>query len=137
LRRGSIQSVMTKLQVGNSAETGSSPHLPWSARVILFVAALCACVTSLCSPIRIYAGMDPRGSSLVAQALIQRHTIRVDNYKLPESRWLFEKINGHVYSTYPLGTPLFLVPGVAIALAFGADMENDKADYILQKPSRY
>jgi hypothetical protein len=109
------------------------PASRWAAAVILLIAALLACLISICAPIRIYTGMDPRGSSLVAQALIQKHTPRVDGYRLPPSQWLFEQIHGHTYSTYPLGTPILIIPVVAAVLPFGGDMQNDKDDLILQK----
>jgi hypothetical protein len=100
---------------------------------ILVFSAYCAYEISLNSPINAYAAMDPRTNTLVAQALIQHGTIRVDGYKLPAASWLFEVRNGHTYSIYPLGTPLFALPFVAIALSQGSDMQIDELDFRLQK----
>src|SRR6266566_6831471 len=100
--------------------------------IILF-SAFCAYLASICSPIHDYAEMDPRGSSLVAQAMIEHRTMRVDGYKLPASSWLFQVKNGHTYSTYPLGTSLLVLPVVAMALSQGGDMQIDKTDLELQK----
>jgi hypothetical protein len=99
---------------------------------ILLLAGFCAYQISISSPIYAYAKMDPRGSSLVAQSLIEHGTIRVDGFKL-SAPWLFEVRNGHTYSIYPLGTPLLLLPFVAIALSEGKDMQNDQDDFRLQK----
>jgi hypothetical protein len=103
------------------------------ACAILLFSAFCAYQISVCSPITAYAGMDPRGSTLVAQSLIEHGTIRVDGYKLPAAPWLFEVKNGHTYGTYPLGTPLLVLPFVAMALSQGSDMQIDNVDFGLQK----
>src|SRR5438105_14128624 len=79
------------------------------ASAILLVFACCAYQISVHSPITAYAAMDPRGSTLVAQSLLEHGTIRVDGYKLPAAPWLFQIKNGHTYSNYPLGTPLFVL----------------------------
>jgi hypothetical protein len=110
----------------------SSRTAVFSYAILLF-SGFCAYKISIHSPITAYAGMDPRGSSLVAQSLIERGTIRVDGFKLPAAQWLFEVRNGHTYSTYPLGTPLLLLPFVAFALSGGGDMQVDKVDFRLQK----
>src|SRR3984893_13820375 len=103
------------------------------AGAILLFSAFCAYQISVCSPITAYAGMDPRGSTLVAQSLIEHGTIRVDGYKLPAAPWLFEVKNGHTYGTYPLGTPLLVLPFVAMALSQGSDIQIDNVDFGLQK----
>src|SRR6202030_4795023 len=97
------------------------------------LSGFCAYQISIHSPITAYAEMDPRANSLVAQSLIQRGTIRADGFKLPAAPWLFEVRNGHTYSIYPLGTPLLLLPFVAIALSGGRDMQIDEFDFRLQK----
>src|ERR1700744_5011617 len=100
---------------------------------ILLSCAILAYQIGTGSSLTAYANMDPRGSTLVAQSLLQHGTVRVDGYRLPQAPWLFQNKNGHVYSTYPLGTPLLILPFVAIALSNGQDMQNDKADFQLQK----
>src|ERR1700730_4438745 len=102
------------------------------ACAILMFSAFYAYQISARSPITAYAGMDPRGSTLVAQSLIEHGTIRVDGYKLPAAPWLFEVKNGHTYGTYPLGTPLLVLPFVAMALSQGSDMQIDNVDFGLQ-----
>jgi hypothetical protein len=101
----------------------------------LLVAVTCLLAYRLIhfSPIRAYENLDPRGSSLIAQAILQHQTIRVDGYTLPPQNWLFENRNGHVYTTYPLGTPLFIVPFVALELARGHDMQRIEDDNKLQR----
>ncbi|MBV9673202.1 MAG: hypothetical protein JO076_10320 [Verrucomicrobia bacterium] len=101
--------------------------------LILAISALCSFAVSYSSPIFSYAEMDPRGSTLVAQAIVQHRTMRLDGYKLPSAPWLFEMKNGHVYSIYPLGTPLLVLPFVAIALNQGKDMQIDKVELTVQK----
>src|SRR5262249_19470979 len=64
---------------------------------ILLISAFCAQQVSFWSPIFSYAEMDPRGSTLVAQSLIERGTLNVDGYKLPAAPWLFEVKNGRTY----------------------------------------
>jgi hypothetical protein len=100
---------------------------------ILMLCSYCVYQISFWSPIYAYAKMDPRGSSLVAQSIIEHGTIRVDGYRLPAAPWLFEVKNRHTYSTYPLGTPIFILPFVANALRHGHDMQSDKTDFRLQK----
>jgi hypothetical protein len=101
----------------------------------LFLAGICFLAYTLIrfSPSYPYENLDARGSSLVAQAILQHQTIRVDGYKLPPQTWLFENRNGHWYTTYPFGTPLFMLPFVARELAQGHDMQQTKDDNKLQR----
>ena len=136
-KKGLTLTPMATAELTHSIRHLSAMSQRWGAQLVAYVfllfSAICAFMVSFCSPIFAYAELDPRGSSLVAQSLIQHGTLRVDGYKLPAAFWLFEVKNGHTYSTYPLGTPVFLLPFVAVALKNGADMQIDRSDLLLQK----
>jgi hypothetical protein len=71
---------------------------------------------------------DPYATLLVSQAIVQHGTVRLDDYapSLNFNHHGIKTINGHVYSWYPLGTPVFSIPFVAGALALGYDMRRDE-----------
>jgi hypothetical protein len=85
------------------------------------------------SPISEYAGLDPKGTTLTAQALLQHQTIRLDSYVIPKLGWQFHVIKGHTYYAYPLGTPFFSTPFVLLGLLTGKDMQVQADDVSEQK----
>ncbi len=101
--------------------------------VILLGAGVLATLVSVFSPVSYaYKGLDPSATTLTAQAIIQRRSLRLDGYTLPSAEWVVTRQNGHTYNKYPIGPPLFAIPFVAIALLQGKDMQAPAEDYAVQ-----
>jgi hypothetical protein len=102
---------------------------------ILLALLVCApCATVWYSP-AYYCRADSRGSLLVAQALLEKGTTRLDTYRDEVSGLGYRLISqdGHLHYYFPLGTSLFAVPGVGVARMFGLDMVREQDDIRLQK----
>lgn len=71
---------------------------------------------------------DPFGHLLIAQSIIEHGTIKLDAYYgvCFDKHNTLRFINGHVYSAYPVGTPLFSVPFVWVTTLLGYDMCYDE-----------
>jgi hypothetical protein len=74
----------------------------------------------------------------VSQAILEQGTIRLDAYvdklipQMERVAYELTEQDGHSYSIYPLGTPLFSLPFVWIANLFGRDMSILDHNYRLQ-----
>ena len=108
--------------------------------VLLAVCILGSAALVYNSPISEYTTLDPKGSNLTAQAILQHRTIRLDSYAIgqfaegrPELGWQYHVIKGHTYYAYPLGTPLFSTPFVLLGLLNGKDMQTQSDDTGMQK----
>jgi hypothetical protein len=106
----------------------------------LLLALFCALVVfalAFLSPIS-YAGSDSFFTLVVSQAILDKGTIRLDDYVdrlLPTMERVPYDIvwrDGHAYQIYPLGTPLFSLPFVWAANLLGRDMAIVDHNYRLQ-----
>jgi len=70
------------------------------------------------------ANTDPRGSLLTAQALLQGHGIRLDEWlgEDDDPGFQFHTRGSHVYYNFPLGTSVVALPVVWMANLSGMDM---------------
>ena len=92
-----------------------------------------------------YTDSDPVGSLLVSQSMLKKATIKLDDYKekfisyrcvvIDQEDWfgcVIHRKNNHYYYFFPLGTPVFSVPFVAVANLIGLDMAEYKHEKNLQ-----
>ena len=89
---------------------------------VVFFAALSSYAT-LTARVR-YTGSDPVATVIVADSIISLHTIRLDHYGedyLQRINYVLNKINGHWYYYFPIGTPLVITPFVWLAKCFGLE----------------
>jgi hypothetical protein len=107
------------------------------SRLLAILGAIILITVVLASKVR-YTHGDSRYSLLASQAFLEQGNFRLDNYG---HDWNLSAVNNgkdwmiyynpavkHVYYDYPIGTPLFSVPFVAVARALGmvpADMGQD------------
>ncbi len=101
-----------------------------------WLATLCFCAFLLTYHAAIDASFsDPWGTLLTSQAILEHGTIRLDAYA-EEMRQNYEPVvpaaNGHVYSFFPLGSPLFALPAVWLARQRGEDMIYPRDNEALQ-----
>ena len=76
---------------------------------------------------------DAYGSLWVSESIIDAGTIRMDRYGDLLDRFTYQVVeeNGHYYNLFPLGTPVFSIPVVAIVKLFGGNMVDD--EFLTQK----
>jgi hypothetical protein len=85
-----------------------------------------------------YAGSDGLFNLVTSQAILEHGTIRLDAYTsriIPHmDRFPYDIVehNGHKYSLYPLGTPLFSLPFVWVFNLMGRDLADIGYNYRLQ-----
>jgi len=111
----------------------------WSkspAASLVFIHAVVFLAVYLAPPMNIYLLSDPRGTLLVSQTIIEKGTVRLDDY--PESvlkpfSWQIMERDGHTYYSYPLGTSFYAIPFVFIANRFGMDMADPETETAVQK----
>ncbi|MGH2544508.1 MAG: hypothetical protein ACRDIB_17080 [Ardenticatenaceae bacterium] len=108
-----------------------------AARWLPLCAALFVFVLAFVSPIS-YAGSDSHFTLLVSQALLEYQTFALDAYR-DAAPAQFEAFayqllhnDGHVYYSYPIGTPIFAAPLVSLLNLLGYDMVNTAHNYLLQ-----
>lgn len=105
-----------------------------SKKFLLFFLCLTVFLTVIFSKVR-YTDSDPIASLLVSQAIIKQGTVKLDSYKSIFERYrcvitenedvygcVIYKKNNHYYYYFPLGTPVFSVPFVAIINIIGYDV---------------
>ncbi len=85
--------------------------LPIIIAAAVFVSTLTA---YLASPVT--AHTDSIWSLYLAQSLVKTGSLNLDEYSamVPPNDYRTERIHGHIYSAYPIGTPLMAAPFVAI-----------------------
>ncbi|PVE24471.1 hypothetical protein DC522_10290 [Microvirga sp. KLBC 81] len=77
---------------------------------------------------------DPRGTTLVAESILQKGTIKLDHYKKDVRKILSYRLvrkNKHFYYVFPLGASIASIPFVAVANLLG--MEMTRYDHQVQK----
>jgi hypothetical protein len=79
-----------------------------------------------------YADSDPRGTLLTAQALLEHGTFALDSYADLPSDHRIIRIGAHDFYAYPPGTPIAVLPAVAVARVAGFDMALWQDDYAVQ-----
>lgn len=75
-----------------------------------------------------YTRSDALGALLVSETILQQQTIKLDSIgaeSLERYAYRVHQKSGHWYYYFPIGTPLFSVPFVAIANASGFEMARD------------
>ncbi len=104
-----------------------------TAYVILLLCLAGAWAVSHFATIYAYTQLDPRGSTLTSEALLQHHTLRLDGYRPLKGYWQYQVKNGHTYYRYPFGTLIFSTPFIGFALSQGRDMQVDRDDLRAQR----
>lgn len=94
-------------------------HISFAA--VLLLECICAFAVAFASPVR-QEGSDPLGTLLTAQALVEHRSFTLDTYPISQSLGQTAIINKHRYYIFPVGTPLYSAPAVALALRAGKDM---------------
>jgi hypothetical protein len=97
-----------------------------AGKALRIVIALSAFLLVSFSEVR-NTGSDPRASLLVSETILTHGTIKLDHYGAETlSRYgnVITEKQGHLYYYFPLGTPLFSLPFVALARAWGLDMPS-------------
>lgn len=86
------------------------------------------------SPVRYHAG-DSRFTLLTAQAILQNHTLALDNYceKINCNNGRLIKDGKHYYYYFPLGNSLVSLPFVYVANMFNYDMTDRYDEYKIQE----
>lgn len=105
----------------------SAPAAHWPELLLLGLAA----VVVLSAKIRA-TGSDAYGTMLVAKAIIEQQTIRLDAYPevrqaLDAGQYQFIQHGRHLYYYFPIGTPLFSLPFVALASLAGYQVTAESA----------
>ena len=103
---------------------------------LVFIHAVVFLAVYLAPPMNIYLLSDPRGTLLVSQTIIEKGTVRLDDYDesvLKPFSWQIMERDGHTYYSYPLGTSFYAIPFVFIANRFGMDMADPEAETAVQK----
>ena len=61
---------------------------------------------------RVAQSSDSRWTLHIAASIIQEHNVDLDEYQdvIPSDDYRTKRIGGHLYSTFPMGTPLMVVP---------------------------
>ena len=106
-----------------SEEPGKSKRLRQAATLGL---ALAGFLAAYLSPIE-YTFSDPWGNLPTAQAILENGTIKLDDYAESHAiagLGLASRHRGHLYSFFPLGTPILALPAVLAANAMGLDMSS-------------
>lgn len=105
--------------------------------VLLFFVALAYAITKDGLPA---AGSDPRGTSVVAQNIIEHHDIFILHGKCAsffksdgEYGYQVQNKDGKIYYYFPIGTPILITPLVYIGNVFGAKAYNGDNDAKFQK----
>jgi hypothetical protein len=75
-----------------------------------------------------YTRGDARGTLLTSQAILEHGTIRLDAYFQTKPYSTVIEHNGSFYYLFPLGTPVFATPVVALANLLGDHMADLAAD---------
>ncbi len=111
------------------------------SRWMALVAALALFFVVLSSKVRYTAG-DSRFTLLASQALLEHGSLRLDPYNERFGLWdandgklwmIFkDTTTGHSYYDYPVGTPIFATPFVAMGLAVGLSPINKYDDTDMQ-----
>ncbi len=81
-------------------------------------------------------GSDARGTLLTSQAIIEKHTIKLNDYKNVKkyTGWQIKEKNNHLYYYFPLGSVISSIPAVWVAIkVFDQNMILLKDDTRLQK----
>ena len=79
-----------------------------------------------------YADSDARGTLLTAQAILEHRTFALDSYPDVPSDHRIIRIGARDFYAYPPGTPIAVLPAVAVARLAGFDMARWQDDYAVQ-----
>ncbi len=109
-------------------------------KILLFFLCLTVFITVIFGKVR-YTDSDPLGSMLVSQSVFNKGTIKLDDYEnlfisyrcviTDQEDWfgcVVYRKNNHYYYYFPLGTPVFSIPFVAISNVIGLDMVDYEED---------
>lgn len=118
------------------AQARYEPRYEPRYRFLILLVLLAAFVAVLGSQVRATRS-DPYGLLMVAQAIIDHGSIRLDDYDAyfrdPDGqlKHVAVEINGHLYHYFPVGVPVVSIPAVALANALGFHVQD--FDTLLQR----